>query len=182
MTIRAATATSDTVTVFLDVVYKEFEKPGEKTSKQEILDKLEHASHKPGLYLCDGNERVQVDNSVIGGGGADYYQELITGTFYLDKGRVTDGSVFELSYDDIGLSIDLNFIAYDSFSQLEDIGPTDVHNDISITAISSYEDGSLLVELYPINKSKYKIESFVNRLWADSLIFHLNSLMALCGW
>lgn len=167
MTIRTAIATPDTVTVFLDVIYKEFERPGEKTSKQEILEKLEHASREPGLYLCNGDEKVQIGNSQIGGGGTDYYQELITGTFYLDKARVTNGSVFELSYDDIGLSIDLNFIAYDSFSQLEDIGPTDVHNDISITAIPSYEDGSLLVELYPINKSKYKIESLVNRLWQE---------------
>ncbi|HEX2925984.1 MAG TPA: hypothetical protein VHP38_06965 [Ruminiclostridium sp.] len=69
-------------------------------------------------------------------------------------------TVYSLKYSEYNLSVNFKLKKPEGFDSLEEIGPTDTKNNISITAVSSHTDGKLQVELYPVNKSGYLITSY----------------------
>jgi hypothetical protein len=93
----------------------------------------------------------------IGGGGRI---DIITVDFKLDSTDINTKTIYRIKYGDYDLQAEFKLKSYASFDTLEEIGPTETHNDISITAVAERKDGKLEVQLYPINKSGYNIKAY----------------------
>lgn len=54
-----------------------------------------------------------------------------------------------------GISFDIKLKPIEYFDKADEIGPTDMHNGISITAMPRWEDGRLYVKFYALNYSEF---------------------------
>jgi len=61
--------------------------------------------------------------------------------------------VYQIVFQDI--SFDFSLQNYEIYKQTEDIGPTQMLNDISMTAIPEWEENSIVIALYNLNYSKF---------------------------
>lgn len=159
ITIKNAIATKDNITISLELEKKNFDESKMLEEKQKEWEELNKGGrlNKPIIILYVNGKEYKTGNYSVGGGGPT---EHISADFQIEPENINTQTTYKLEYKKYNLSLDFKLKAYDSFDSLEEIGPTTILNDISITAVSNRKDNKLEVELYAINKSKYQISSF----------------------
>lgn len=157
ITIKNAIAIKDNITISLELEKKNFDESKALEGMQKEWEELEKGGQlkKPIIVLYANGKEYKTDNYSAAGGGST---ESIAANFQIEN--INTQTTYKLEYKEYNLSLAFKLKAYDSFDSLEEIGPTTILNDISITAVSNIKDNKLEVELYPINKSKYQISSF----------------------
>lgn len=159
MTLNNAIAGKDSITVMVTLERINY------TEDQALLDKLAEAERmeddiapfrpKASLY-AKGSKYTEYSGMTSGGGGID----TSTFTFELPEEAIEVNTTYVLAYEDYGLQLEFELKSYSTYNALTEIGPTESKNDISITAVPTFKDGQVEVNLYPINKSSYFIDSF----------------------
>ncbi|MEL7567506.1 MAG: hypothetical protein AAGU27_21880 [Dehalobacterium sp.] len=150
--LQNAVATKDTICVFLELTQKNFEKD---------FFKVKQSLKQPTIFLYAGEKQYKSGgmNTVSGSGPTSN----TIANFKLAASDINNQTSYRIEYPDYHLSLVFKLKKHDNFDALEEIGPTGYHKNISITAVAIQKDGRLEVNLYPINKSEYRINSFANK-------------------
>lgn len=157
--LNTVVATKNTVGISFEVERKNFNENKLLEEKRKEDERLKHDLAPERLKITLETEGKQYENksySMGGGGKTDH----IFIDFQLPEEAVNTDNTYTLNYRDINLSIVFKLKTLDSYSTLNEIGPTEVKNNISITAVARQKDKKLEVELYTINKSKFIISSY----------------------
>jgi len=155
--LQNAVATKDTICVFLELTQKNSKKDFSKEKQIERKNSLK----QPAVFLYAGEKQYKPGpmNTVSGSGPTSN----TIANFKLAASDINDQTSYRIEYPDYYLTLVFKLKKHDNFDALEEIGPTGYHNNISITAVAMEKDGRLEVNLYPINKSRYRIKSFANK-------------------
>lgn len=154
-----AVATKENITVMFSIKKKNYTEEQLYKDKQEEWARLQEGgalSHsKVNLYA--GNVKYTEYSGVTAGGG-----ETDTSTFsYSIKAEdVSMNTIYRLEYEEYNLSVEFKLERYNTYDALEEIGSTAYNNGISITAVPTFTDDKVEVNLYSINKSEYRLESY----------------------
>lgn len=123
--------------------------------KNPVQDKQDLADYqRPQVYLYAGDSLCEFDSGLTAGSES---LDNCTYTFKVSPENINPEVIYTLDYPQQGLSLEFYLKEYESFRELAQIGATDIHNHISLTAVPEYSGDDLSVELYPINKSAYSI-------------------------
>lgn len=87
-------------------------------------------------------------------------------TFALE-GALREDAQYRLFYPDHNLTLHFQLTAK-ALQSPGELGATDVHNDISVTAVPDFSDDRLEVSLFPINNSAYSLYSFTKEIATGS--------------
>jgi hypothetical protein len=157
--LQNAVATDDSITVSCNFSYK-------KLTKEQIIEKLNAMPPEPGpnvlLHLMRSSgvaDPSGIKYEDFGSGGSERYQ-TDTFIFKVKPEDINTSTTYRIEYVDYRVSLDFKLQKIDSFENLDQIGATDTHNDISITAVAKENDGVLTVDVYPINKGNLQIYAF----------------------
>ncbi len=152
LTLNSAIATENGVTVLFTLEHKKtaWQEKEERRLSGGTPDRLNVALYAEG-------RKVTTYTGYTGGGGKS---ETSAFTFALNAGEIGAGKTYQLEYGDYGLCLLFQLKPYEHFLTLEEIGPTEYHNDISVTAVPAFLDGKVQVDLYAMNKSGYVLQSF----------------------
>ncbi len=112
---------------------------------------------KNDLVIAVNGKEYRPSGCNIGSGGKTEY---ISATYQIGQDNLSTTNIYTFNYKKYNLSVQFRLKGPKGYDSLEEIGPTDTKNNISITAVSSRQDNKLLVELYPVNKSGLTITSF----------------------
>lgn len=159
LNITTAVATKNEITLYFDLTRKNYttEQLIEDTKAEWELIKKGGRMKEPNIYVEVENKRFQIARGSGGGG----YTENYIYTFQLDPEYIDTSKNYKLVYEDYNISVDFQLLTLAQYSSLNEIGSTDIHNNISLTATSTLENNQLKVNVYPVNYSKYKLISFV---------------------
>lgn len=159
LSLNNAVATKDTITVMFTIAKTDYTDEQLYKDKQEEWEQLQKDGgyQERKVYLYAGSEKYTEYSGSTAGGGK---QELSTFAYSMKADNINLNTTYKLEYEDYDLSVEFNLESYESFNNLEDIGPTDYHNDISITAVPTFFDGKVEVNLYSVNNSGYLLESY----------------------
>ncbi len=153
-----AIATKDSILVMFSTIKKNYSDDMLLKDKEEELKRF--ANDKPfkrniSLHV-NGNKYSEYSGSTGGGGK----EEISTFNYSLIPSDINLDNVYKLEYEDYNISLEFKLKKIQSFNNIEDIGSTDYNNDISITAVPTFSDKKLEVNLYSINNSRYHIDSY----------------------
>ena len=143
-------ASKDSVRITWEYVLKNYSYTP-LTSDKKIKDSI-----FPEVKIMVGDKTYKYGSSMSG--------STNTYTTWLDVKGVTWNStdVYQIVFQD--LSFDFSLQNYETYKQTEDIGPTQMLNDISITAIPEWVENSVSIALYNLNVSNFdSIFSYKNR-------------------
>ncbi|MDP4181915.1 MAG: hypothetical protein Q8942_12575, partial [Bacillota bacterium] len=156
MNLRTATATKDSIGIYIEVKRKNIsEAEMIKEKKQQVS---QGTQNKTSIVLTAG-DKIYNEYSGITADGGDH--ELAYVSFSVNPSDINTHLIYTIHYADYKATLKFKLKKIDSFNTLEEIGSTDTHNNISVTAVTTKKDDRLQVHLYPVNKSDYKITSFV---------------------
>lgn len=157
--IQSITASRDKINISFRLEKKEYNQSRASAEKQAELRELQNGGLlvKPGVILYAKKNKYGSDGYVMSSGGKTENMDV---SFKVAGEEINTGTFYTLRYNEYDLSVNFKLKPYDSFDSLEEIGPTDKKNNISITAVSEIKDNKLEVELYTVNKSGYRITSF----------------------
>lgn len=156
--LSSAVATKKGITVMFTLDRKNYVEQQLVKDKQEEWERLKNGG-KPSraeVLLWAGDRKIEEYSGSTGSSGRS---DTSTLTFELNPSEIGTNRAYKLEYKAYGLSLEFKLRDYDSYEKLEEIGATDYNNDISITAVPSFPDGKLQVDLYTINKSPYSLDS-----------------------
>ncbi|MFU0828662.1 MAG: hypothetical protein ACFWTJ_14235 [Lachnoclostridium sp.] len=158
MTISSAVATSEEISVNFQIVRKNYTEDELFTEKQKEWEELKKGGEmkKPRIFLQVDNQKFTCNYSSSGGG----LEENYSCTFKLDSELIGPAKRYKLIFDDYNISADFELVTLEQYNSLSDIGPTEIHNNISLTATASREGDQLKVHIYPLNYSDYTLISF----------------------
>ena len=159
MSIQSVVATKDTMTVSFSFERKNYTEEQMMKDKEEEWERLkkEDKLQQPNIYLIVDNEKYIMSYGGSSGGGLIENHSL---SFELKGELIDTAKSYTISYEDFNTSVDFELISLEQFDSLNDIGATNIHNNISLTATSTLEDNQLKVNVYPINYSPYNLISF----------------------
>ena len=120
------------------------------------LQSIQDGAKNRGIVLHAGSKTI-VDYTGHTAWG-EFYTYLLT--YPLKQEDISPDTVYGLEFEGHGLTVEFRLTDLETFSSLAQIGKTACANDISITAIPTFSEGQVQVDLYPVNKSGYFIESF----------------------
>ncbi len=151
------TATADTLTV-------RFELEGNFTKDQELeRKKKKEIFNKLDVYLLVNDLKFQKYHGGSGVGiSGSHYSYSCDYTFEVDQKYINEKKEFILVSEENDIRVSFRLSKIDQYGSLNEIGATEIHNDISLTASSFLKDGQLSVNVYPINNSDYDLISFNN--------------------
>ncbi len=154
-----AIATKDSITVMFTLERKNYDNQQLLKDKQKDREQLQSGSSpsQPKVVLYAGQRKISEYRGYTGGGSKSYISNF---AYKLKPEEISTDQTYTLEYTDYGLSLEFKLKNYDSYYSLEEIGTTGYHNDISITAVPTFLDGQVQVDLYAINKSAYRLNSF----------------------
>ncbi len=159
MTILSAVATKDTMTVSFSFERKNYTEEQMMKDKEAEWERLikEDKQVNPKIYLVvDNTKYMMAQGSSAGGGIIENYSS----TFDLKEELIDSSKKYTVAFEDFNISIGFEMISLEQYSSLDEIGATDIHNNISLTATSTKEENQLQVNVYPINYSSYNLISF----------------------
>lgn len=161
ITLNHAVATKDSVTVMFSIDRKNIEEEQfTKEKEEEWKNLVAGGTLKKSSVILYSDDTTYDDYSGYTGSGTT--SDISTFTFPVKENQVGPDHLYRLEFADLPLSLSFSLKKYESFESLTDIGATDVHNNISITAVPSFLEGNRLqVDLYSINQSFYRLVSFV---------------------
>ncbi|RXZ79771.1 hypothetical protein EBB07_21295 [Paenibacillaceae bacterium] len=173
LSLRNATATDQTITVWLDVEYKQRSPIDTREDKERLLAETSAA---PTVFLQVNNHRYEISNWQRGIGERN---ESIMGNFTLPAEEVNDQNIYQLEVamgarigsQDPPLIVTFQLHGYDSFQSIEEIGPT-VHvpsASLSLTAIATQTDRQLSIDLYPVYQGIYRISELTRDPYNQAL-------------
>ena len=146
--LHSAFATQTGITVVFTLERKDFD----ENAPKEAVDVHDRT---PQYLLYAGKKRYeQYVGSVGGGGGYERGTQTFTDLRARDIG--TD-VLYRLEMIKENISVEFRLRDISSYQSLEEIGATDYHNNISVTAVPTFLEGQLQVDLYPVNKSGYEL-------------------------
>ena len=133
--------------------------------------KLKNFHAEKDLSNIENNINTDKDNLVMAVNGKEYRPlgysigsggkiEHISAAYQIEQDNLNTKNTYTFNYKKYNLSVEFRLKVPEGYDSLDEIGPTDTKNNISITAVSSLQDNKLLVELYPVNKSGLAITSF----------------------
>lgn len=111
---------------------------------------------KPNIYILVDKEKYAMANGSVGGGITENY----TYNFKLTSEELNPSKTYTLALEDYGICADFQLITLEQHQSLDEIGITDTHNNISLTATAKLADNKLQVNVYPVNYSNYTLISF----------------------
>lgn len=152
LTINSAVATENSITVVYTLYMnnasdqpKIENQPENKEGKKNKIT-LPINNSQPIIYSEDNiNHTVILQNEA---------------TFTLKPEEISEDATYELTHKGYDVSLDFTLKECQTYSDLNQIGATGCYNDISLTAVPTYDGDHVEVELYAINKSNYRIESY----------------------
>ena len=154
-----AVATKESITVMFSIKRKNYTDEQLYKDKQAEWERLQKggtlARRKVNLYA--GNVKYTEYSGSTGGGGQT---DTSTFSYSIKAEDINMNTTYKLEYEEYNLSVEFKLKRYNSYNALEEIGSTAYNNDISITAVPTFTDGKVEVNLYTINKSGYNLYSF----------------------
>jgi len=153
-TLNNAIANKDNITVMFTLSRKSYTDDQLYKDKQEVLKNQQKndKSTKAKVYLYAGNIKyTEYGGSTSSGGKTDNSSFAYT----LKAEDINTTTTYKLEYENFNISLEFKLKSFNSFDTLEQIGPTEYNNDISITAVPTFVNDKLEVDLYSINKSGY---------------------------
>lgn len=158
LSILSVVATKDTMTVNFSFERKNYTEEQLKKDKQEEWERLKKEDRLEDLeiYLIIDNVKYTMSGGSNGGG----LTENFSATFNLKEELINTSKNYTIAYEKFGTNADFQLITLEQFSSLDEIGATNIHNNISLTAASTVEKDQLKVNVYPINYSEYNLISF----------------------
>ncbi len=159
MTVRTVLAEKSTLGISYEIEKKDFSETKTIDEKQKQLEELlrTQAMKKPDIRLSVKGTEYKSSSFSIGGGGK---LENTYINFEIPEELINDNTSYTLIDNEFGLKLDFTLKPYASYESLKEIGPTDVKNNISITAVPKKVGNRLEVELYTVNKSNFNIYSY----------------------
>lgn len=154
-----AIATKSQITVMFTLERKNLDEQQLLKEKQYEMEKLKNGGSlaHPNVILYASNRKIVKYSGSTGGSGKS---DTSTFSYTLPPEEIGTNQTYKLEYADYGLSLEFKLKQYDSYYTLEEIGSTGYQNDISITAVPTFFDKQVQVDLYAINKSGYTLYSF----------------------
>lgn len=149
------TATDDTMTVRFDLEGTFTEEQKQREKKQEkVYDKLD-------VFLLVNNQKFQKyqGSSAIGTSGGQFSYNC-NYTFEVDQKYINTKKEFTLVCEEYNIQVSFRLSEIEKYNSMSEIGATETHNGISLTASASLKDGQLSINIYPTNNSKYNLISF----------------------
>jgi hypothetical protein len=171
LTVTNAIAAKNSITVYLIVKKKGYDEQQLAEDKQKAEESLQdgQSSGQPAVYLYIDGKKYSSSNWYMGEGLSDY----ICATFDTNNIKIAESSKLRVEYTADNIACNFSLISIRNFDTLAQIGPTQEHNNIWLTATSSESNGQLQVELYPVNKTGYTLIGFNKRLdngfWGQEL-------------
>lgn len=158
LNILSVVATKDAMTVNFSFERKNYTEEQLMADKQEEWDKLVKGGEqeKPNIYILTDNQKFQMTCGSNSAGLTENYNY----TFELEDGYVDPSRTYKLVYEDYHIDADFQIVSLEQYQSLDEIGATDIHNNISLTATASLQDGQLMVNVYPVNYTEYNLISF----------------------
>ena len=159
LSIHSITASRNEIRVSLRLEKKDPGQSGYPAQKQSGFKELRGGGLlvKPDVTLYTKEKKYGPEGYVMSSGSKS---ETIDINFKVPEAEIDTRTFYTLRYNEYDLSVNFKLKSYESYDSLEEIGPTDEKNGISITAVSEIKDNKLEVELYTVNKSKYRLTSF----------------------
>lgn len=151
------TTTKDTITIRFDLegIFTEEQRQNGKERKY-MLNKLD-------IILLVDNQKFDNYNGSSGCGISEYaYSYHCNYTFKVDQKFINTKKKFTLVCEDNNIRVKFRLSKIDQYGSTSEIGTTETHNEISLTASTSLKDEKLSINVYPINESKYNLISFNN--------------------
>ena len=152
LTINSVIATKNNLTLNCYIKLKNYH---EEKNLSYIENNIN--TDKNNLVMAVNGKEYRPSGCSIGSGGKI---EDISAAFHIEQANLSTKNTYTFNYKKYNLSVEFRLKVPEGYDSLEEIGPTDTNNNISITAVSSLQDNKLLVELYPVNKSGLTITSF----------------------
>ncbi|MTI53639.1 hypothetical protein [Geosporobacter ferrireducens] len=158
--VLSAVATKDCITVNFSFERKNCTEEQFMLEKEEEWERIKKEDKlvEPNIYLMVDNEKYKMSGGSSAGGLTSYF----SATFELEEKNIHPSKVYTLQYEDFDITADFQLVTLDQYNSLDQIGATGIHNNISLTAISSIASNQLQVNVYPINHSEYNLISFYN--------------------
>lgn len=156
--IQSAVATRDTMTVSFEFTRKNYTEEQMMADKNEEWEKLKKGGRlfKQDIYLVVNNQKYKMTGGSSTGGLSEYSSY----SFDILQETFDPSQKYTFVYGDFNISADFQMINLKQYSSLDEIGSTEIHNNISLTALTSQKDGKLSVNVYPVNYSGYNLISF----------------------
>lgn len=100
------------------------------------------------LYI--GDQQYQDEGNGLTGSS----ESMVSGIpeFRVGKGNLNTNTVYKLVDTQNDLSVSFKLVDAESVQSLNEIGKTITHNNFGVTALPTYKNGKIMVELYPTGK------------------------------
>lgn len=160
LNIFSVVATKDNMTVSFSFERKNYTEEQLIMDKQKEWERLKQDGklQDPNVYLLVDQQKNKRSGGSIAAGGST---ENHFASFELEEHLIHPSKTYTIQYEEYDIRADFQLIALEQYHSLAEIGATDTHNNISLTAIHSIADNhQLQVNVYPINYSKYNLVSF----------------------
>lgn len=141
-----------------------FERKG--ITEEKILEEKRKAAEelfqtdktrKPEIYLIVNGVRFDMSWGSTAGGGTI---EFVSANMELEEELINTDISYQIIYGDYDIGTDFTLTELKQYDSLQEIGPTQTYNNISLTATAEREGNKLKVNVYPINSTKYRLLSF----------------------
>lgn len=153
-----AIATKSGITVTFSLERKNYDDQQLIKDKQAERESFQNGSSShPNVVLYAGEYKITEYTGYTGGSGKS---DMSTFSYDLKPDEISTSETYRLEYADYALLLKFKLKNYSSYHTLEEIGATGYNNDISITAVPTFSDGQVQVDLYAINKNGYILDSF----------------------
>ncbi len=156
--IRSVMATNNTMSISFEVTrnnYTEEQLIADKNAEWEELKKGNNPG-KPGVYLVIDGTKYEMSFGSSGLGLSEFYHF----TFDTKDLKIEPTQRFTLLYEEYQMSADFELVSLEEYTSLDEIGSSDIHNNIILTATATKKEGALSVHVYPVNYSSYRLISF----------------------
>lgn len=159
LTLNNAIATKDGITVMFTLQRKNYSEEQLIKDKQEVSDQLQKSGKlvQPKVSLFTNSKEY---TDYLGGTAGGGIMDTSNYTFTLNPDEINKETTYKLAYNDFNLTLEFKLKDYQTYSDLNQIGATGYNNNISLTAVPTLTGDNVEVNLYAINKSQYKINSF----------------------
>jgi|GEM_PF-4891231 hypothetical protein len=115
----------------------------------------------PDVFLYINNREFKKLYGSSGSSFSEYsFSQNCDFTVNLDPKYINSRTKFTLVCKEFNIKANFRLQKIEQHSNLNEIGSTQSHNDISLTADAYLKDGQLSVNIYPINHSKYDLISY----------------------
>jgi hypothetical protein len=148
------TATEKTMIVRFDL-------EGTFQEEPELSEQNKKERSKIDVFLLVNNQKFQSSHGSSGSGiSGNKFSYSCNYTFELDQKYINTKERYTLVCEELDIRVSFRLSEIDQYTSLDDIGASQVHNNISLTASAFLKDDQLSVNVYPINNSNYKLISF----------------------